>query len=1082
MTIPSMDGLDFTTQQQRFGVTTFERGTQYFNEGRVGYVRWSERASTLSASVRGNRATPYAASVSFAVEAGQIVAVDYGQCNCPLVFNCKHVVAVLLQAYDDSRGSCPPGRLTTAEHWAQTLAPLLGHSLDASDPNELHIGLGLELDIPDGEAVRLLAHPVRADPLGEWTKKDISWSTLPYSSNPVVERRVDLLREVHALHRMRTHGRAVQSIYRSNPNSIDLADASGRLLWDLLSDVAEHELPLIGPHGPIPWPGEAQFAVDITGHSDLEVAGRITVDGVVVPPHRRSFLGDDGSGIIFWDDEARRGGPILEFFLARLAVPISRDLRLVASHSAPIGIPESDRVTFATSYLFVLQRSSSIVSTDGSYTPPTISGPDLHITISGATGDRIDIGAHWRYYVDDVELDYPADSHPRAAEFRDASAELNMLRTVLSLLGLPTEHGVAFHPFTLTAVTAALFVTERLPNLDGYENVHVDIAADVPDFENVDASVRISLSTRSIRGDNDWFDLGVVLDIDGTLVEFSTVITAVAQGHRHLVLSDGRFFSLDSPEFDTLRTLIDEARSLQDKPDGPLRISRYQSSLWDELAEIGEVSRQARAWREQVTALSTFDSIAAQTPPTMFDAELRPYQLEGFSWLYFLWRHGLGGILADDMGLGKTIQTLALIAKTAEESPLRPPFLIVAPTSVVHNWAREAERFAPGLTVVTALGTRARRRASIAEIADGADIVVTSYTVFRLDFDDFDTVLWSGLVLDEAQYVKNHKSKSYHCARRLTAPFKLAITGTPMENNIMELWALLSITAPGLFPSAAKFTDNYRLPIEKDGDSATLATLRRRIRPLVLRRSKDLVAQDLPAKQEQIVEVQLNPRHRRIYETRLARERQKILGLLHDFERNRVVILQSLTILRQLSLDVALVEPQHGDIPSAKIEQLVAQLRGVIDGGHRALVFSQFTRFLGRIRDRLHDEGISFSYLDGSTRNRGDVVEQFKSGDASVFLISLKAGGVGLTLTEADYCFVLDPWWNPATEAQAVDRAHRIGQTRTVFVHRYISRGTIEEKVMEMKTKKASLFASVMDDGSAFSGGLTADDIRALLD
>lgn len=230
------------------------------------------------------------------------------------------------------------------------------------------------------------------------------------------------------------------------------------------------------------------------------------------------------------------------------------------------------------------------------------------------------------------------------------------------------------------------------------------------------------------------------------------------------------------------------------------------------------------------------------------------------------------------------------------------------------------------------------------------------------------------------------------------------------------------------------------------------------------------------------MEVELNPRHRRIYETRLARERQKILGLLHDFQRNRVLILRSLTILRQLSLDVALVEPEHDDIPSAKIEELVAQLTEVIAGGHRALVFSQFTRFLGRIRDRLEAEGITLAYLDGSTRDRAETVERFRSGQATVFLISLKAGGVGLTLTEADYCFVLDPWWNPATEAQAVDRAHRIGQTRTVFVHRYIASGTIEEKVMELKARKAKLFSSVMDDGGAFAGGLTADDIRTLLE
>ncbi|MDJ0395128.1 SNF2-related protein [Rhodococcus sp. G-MC3] len=1045
-----MNDLDFTAHEQRFGTTTFERGTQYFHEGRVGYVCWSEGASTLSASVRGNRATPYSASVSLAVEHGRMVAVDYGQCNCPVVFNCKHVVAVLLQAHKDSRDSSGGAPLTSAEHWATALSPLLRERKgpDTRRAPELTVGLELELELPDNDsnAVRLLARPVHSHASGAWTRKDISWSTLPYSPDPVVERRIDLLRELHSLHLMRSHGRAADSFYRSLPNSIDLADVSGRLLWDLLSDLADYELPLVGQSGSLPWPRKAQFELDITGTHGLQVEGRITVDGALVPADQRRFLGDDGSGIIHWANDARDGGRIHRFGLARLIKPIPRDLRRVASTASPIDIPMEDRVTFAASYLPALQRSSAIVSSDGTYTPPTISEPELHIVLTFVTEDSMHVSARWRYYVDDTELDFPADSRDVTTEVRDGPAESNLLRTVLSLLGLPADQRTAFHPFTLAGTTAALFVTERLSLLDGYDNVHVDRSGNVPDFHNVSESVRIAVSTTSVRGENDWFDLGVVLSIDGTDIEFATVLTAIARGDHHVLLGDGRFFSLDRPSFHTLRTLVEEARSLQDTPDGPLRISRYQVSLWEELAELGEVSRQARAWREQVAALSTLGSITAPTPPTDFDAELRPYQLDGYSWLHFLWRSGLGGILADDMGLGKTIQTLAMIAKVKEDGPLPAPFVIVAPTSVVHNWAREAARFAPGLTVATALGTRSRRRTTIAEMAAGADIVVTSYTVFRLDFEDFDAVPWSGLILDEAQYVKNHKSKSYHCARRLSAPFKLAITGTPMENNVMELWALLSITSPGLFPSASKFTNAYRHPIEKKGDSVTLATLRRRIRPLVLRRTKEVVAQDLPAKQEQMVEVQLNPRHRRIYETRLARERQKVLGLLHDFERNRVVILQSLTILRQLSLDVALVEPQHDDVPSAKIEELVSQLKEVIDGGHRALVFSQFTRFLGRIRDRLETEGITLAYLDGATHNRSDVVERFRTGAASVFLISLKAGGVGLTLTEADYCFVLDPWWNPATEAQAVDRAHRIGQTRTVFVHRYIARGTIEEK------------------------------------
>ncbi|HUR78557.1 MAG TPA: DEAD/DEAH box helicase, partial [Acidimicrobiales bacterium] len=270
--------------------------------------------------------------------------------------------------------------------------------------------------------------------------------------------------------------------------------------------------------------------------------------------------------------------------------------------------------------------------------------------------------------------------------------------------------------------------------------------------------------------------------------------------------------------------------------------------------------------------------------------------------------------------------------------------------------------------------------------------------------------------------------------------------------------------------------------IERGMDSARLATLRRRIKPLVLRRTKELVARDLPPKQEQTLEVELVPRHRKIYDTQLQRERQRVLGLLGDFDRNRFTILKSITVLRQLSLHAGLADAKHVLIPCAKLDALREQLEDVIGGGHRALVFSQFTSFLAMVKARLDADGIHYCYLDGRTRNRAKVLEQFRGGDAPVFLISLKAGGFGLNLTEADYCFLLDPWWNPATENQAIDRTHRIGQTRPVNVYRLIARNTIEEKVVALAQRKAKLFKGVMDDGDLFASSLTAEDIRGLFE
>jgi SNF2 family DNA or RNA helicase len=442
---------------------------------------------------------------------------------------------------------------------------------------------------------------------------------------------------------------------------------------------------------------------------------------------------------------------------------------------------------------------------------------------------------------------------------------------------------------------------------------------------------------------------------------------------------------------------------------------------------------------------------------------------------------------------------------------------------------REAERFTPDLVVRRVSATQAASGVPIAESARGAHIVVTSYGLLRLDAEAYremgrgaepdgaaPTTVgdgsegaaggadggesgWSALILDEAQFVKNADSLVHRAARDVEAPVVIAVTGTPLENSLTELHALLALTAPGLFPSARAFAQQYvrvieqpaagitsgrgagEAPVASDAHRAeVLARLRRRIRPFLLRRTKEIVAADLPPKTEQTLSIDLTPEHREIYDVYLQRERQKLFGLIEDLDRNRFIVFRSLTLLRLLALDASLVSDEYQGVPSSKLDALVEHLQDVVAEGHRALVFSQFTSYLSIVERRLATEGIETVSLDGSTRDRGGVVDAFRDGDAPVFLISLKAGGFGLNLTEADYVFLLDPWWNPASEAQAVDRAHRIGQDKNVFVYRLIAADTIEEKVLALGERKARLFDSVMDDGS-FASTLVADDIRALL-
>ena len=805
-----------------------------------------------------------------------------------------------------------------------------------------------------------------------------------------------------------------------------------------------------------------------------------------------AFIGAEGHGAVCVDRaQAARGDPgNWRFGLARLARPVPPSLQRMALGGGSLEVPAADEPRFRERYYPRLRQAAAVVSSDGSFTPPVIFGPELVLRACYGSGHELEVSWEWAYQVGDSPLRTPVEAGGPDDGYRDLDAE----RALLAGLDLPLDrYGLlrqdvsapgaavpALAPRTrLTGIDTMRFTTELLPLLADQPGLIVEVTGEPADYREAGDSLRIAVSTDEVTGDTDWFDLGVSITVEGRPVPFLDLFLALSRGEPHLLLPDGAYFSLDKPELQALARLIEEARALQDSPAGPLRISRYQAGFWDELAALGVIGHQAAAWREQVQGLLSAD-VGRAEPPAGLRARLRPYQQDGFGWLAFLWEHRLGGILADDMGLGKTLQCLALISHARQRDPAAGPFLIVAPTSVVANWSAEAARFAPDLRVVPVTGTVARRGQGLGELIAGADAVVTSYTLLRIDFAAYAEVGWSGLLLDEAQQAKNRQSKIYQCARRLTAPVKIAITGTPLENNLMELWSLLSITAPGLFPSPDRFRDYYARPVERQADTERLAQLQRRIKPLIRRRTKEQVAADLPAKQEQVLEVELHPQHRKIYQTRLQRERQKVLGLIDDMNSNRFTIFRSLTLLRQLSLHAGLVDEAHADLASAKIDALLGHLHEVAAGGHRALVFSQFTGFLGKVRERLDADGIPYCYLDGKTRDRAAVVQRFKDGTAPVFLISLKAGGFGLNLTEADYCFLLDPWWNPATEAQAVDRTHRIGQTRGVMVYRLVAKDTIEEKVMALKARKARLFSSVMDDGNVFGTTLDADDIRAL--
>ena len=851
-------------------------------------------------------------------------------------------------------------------------------------------------------------------------------------------------------------------------------------------------------------------------------------------------------------------------------------------NAGTVHIPAAERATFQKEYLPALSRSIPSLTPDPALALPRVKPPHLVLVISFDEQVRHDAQLSWRW---EYPLNPFAEDSAEEASAQDSAGASDVYS--LPVFGYPGEEGgevrdERFEARVLRSVRAILaahpalsgleerriegwetreLLSAILPKLRRVSAVQVRFNGTPPEFvEATDALIEITVSEGNSR---DWFGLGIAVKVNNWTVPFAQIFEALDRGADRILLGNGTYFSLRRPEFKTLRTLIAEARELDDAG-GELRINRHQAGLFSELESLAASVHTTARWDAQVRSLlelvegledaeksteenpekgtekaldkGTQDSpapqktsrqVIAQRPvPAGLQATLRPYQVEGFQWLSFLYEQRLGGILADDMGLGKTVQALALLAHAIEEhravserttergESVEPfaPFLVVAPTSVITNWAAEAERFLPEAKVVTITETTAGKT-PLAERIAGAHLVLTSYTLLRMDEDAYTGYArtlgrtvdkrtvdehagdstgeqsapegWGALLLDEAQFVKNTGTRAWSIARAMPARTKIAMTGTPIENNLMELWALLAIVADGLFPSARAFRDLYARPAESGEDpahaAATAARLRRRIRPIMLRRTKELVAAELPAKNDTRVNLPLAPGHRRIYDTHLQRERQKVLGLLEDMDKNRFTIFQSLTLLRRLALDAALIDPDaYAGVSSVKRDYLVQQLPDLLEKGHRVLVFSQFTGYLKSISARLAEEGIGHLYLDGSTRNRAEVIEAFTSGQEPVFLISLKAGGFGLNLTEADHVFIMDPWWNPAAEQQAVDRIHRIGQDKEVHVYRLVAEGTIEEKVMQLKESKAALFDAVVGEGEFASAAVTAEDVREL--
>ena len=554
-------------------------------------------------------------------------------------------------------------------------------------------------------------------------------------------------------------------------------------------------------------------------------------------------------------------------------------------------------------------------------------------------------------------------------------------------------------------------------------------------------------------------------------------------GERFLPLGDGEFVALTS----AFRRQLDDLASLSvAAAKGDMRLNPLASLALEDLIENAEVDAD-EGWRNLRARLQAAQSFEPQLPSTL-QAELRPYQLEGFHWLARLSRWGAGACLADDMGLGKTVQTLAVLLDRAPEGPA----LVVAPTSVVANWQDEARRFAPTLQVKTYTGPAAERESLLTE-ASRFDLFVTTYGLMQNDIDKISAVDWHTVVLDEAQAIKNPAAKRSRAARQLRADFRVVTTGTPVQNNLMDLHSLFAYLNPGLLGSQKQFRSNFVMPIERDADAEAQSRLRRVIAPFVLRRLKSDVLDDLPERTEITLHVEMSPEEASLYEALRQRAVEELqaaqtAGAELAEGTRRVQVLAHLTRLRLACCNPKLVLDRQGakGLPvarkSSKLETFATTLQELLENRHKVLVFSQFVMHLRLVEEYLKEQGIHYQYLDGATpaKARTERIDAFQSGQGDVFLISLKAGGVGLNLTAADYVIHMDPWWNPAVEDQASDRAHRIGQTRPVTIYRLVTEGTIEEQIVDLHHRKRDL-ADQLLEGTDASGRLSADELLELL-
>jgi superfamily II DNA or RNA helicase len=1087
-----------------FSRSAFDKAVAYQAQGRVTALEISDDLTHLRAKVKGSGSNTYRVEIQLDFSGDRLADLD-GECSCPMALNCKHVAATVLEALGGKQPSAPAALPAKREAAAAPLVPVLPYEVSAWLDT---VGKAVRGDDYAADQTQRLLYCLQpsqnSERMAVLTVSLISVRVLkggdfggnysqPSLGDFAPERAPKYYRDidVEILTQFSNRPREYGYYPGQRLQSAELLQqiiATGRAFW------LDHK------RSPLRWgekrEGRIEWQADKKG-----VAPRLIVAGMTALNAEPPVYVDEAAGVM---------GPVELNLPPRLAYQIlsapaipRAQVAEVASrlgqkipevHHGVLPAPPAAAVKIAEDPVPIVRLRLGRAMAHAFYYREPIVMPVAHLSFrygpvevdSSERRSRLEVFQGGQVYALSRRRALESDAFKRLSAVGFVNA-----RSVYSYL-----EGGHFEDVTFTTAHDWLdFLNHRAAELraEGFEILIDD------DFPYRLASASGAFDAEFEGSGIDWFELALGVEIDGERRDLAPMLAALVSNpaftpdlvkqlaedgdNLYVPLADGRHVALAADRFLPLVLALHSLKlsGIFVETSGNIKLSRADVVPLLALENADFAFKGADNLRRLAGLLQGGGLVPASLPPG-FRAELRPYQAQGVAWLDLLRESGLGGVLADDMGLGKTVQILALLALEKSRGNLVEPALVIAPTSLMTNWFNEAQKFAPELKVLVLHGAdRKQRFNSISE----HDVVLTTYPLIARDREILFARDWHMAVLDEAQTVKNPDAATSRLIRDLKAKHRFCLTGTPMENHLGELWSIMSFANPGYLGDKAAFARQWRTPIEKRADVARAAVLARRVRPFLLRRTKAEVAAELPPKTEILETIVLEGGQRDLYDSiRLsmsAKVRKAIAA--RGLAKSHIVVLEALLRLRQACCDPALLKLDDGvERPSAKLDRLMEMVLELLSEGRKIIVFSQFTSMLALIRIRLDAERVRYSVLTGETVDRKGAIETFQSGATDVFLISLKAGGVGLNLTAADTVVIFDPWWNPAVEQQAIDRAHRIGQDKAVFVYRLVAAGTVEEKMDELKARKRALADSLFDRDGRIGSALTEEDVRALFD